>query len=96
MTQYSLFFKLEDRMIGDVKVAGLMDLIVGPRGEGIGRQGLLFIEAVASPKIVACFVDPKTVLFFEKCGWYIGNLFNRKFLVASEPIDDNRHSGEIW
>ena len=96
MTQYSLFFKLNDHQIGDTDVAGLTDLIVGPRGEGIGRQGLLFIEAVASPKPVACFVDPNLVPFFEKCGWYIGRAFENKFLVASEPINDSRHAGEIW
>ncbi len=96
MTQYSLFFKLEDRKIGDTDVLALSDFMVGPRGKGIGRQGLLFVEAIASSKIVACFVDPKIVPFFEKCGWYIGGLFNKKYLVASEPVDDSRHSGEVW
>jgi len=96
MTQYSLFFKLNKHKIGDADVLGLTDLIVGPRGKGVGRQGLLFIEAVASPEIVACFVEPKLVPFFEKCGWYIGTVFDGKYLVASEPINDSRHSGEIW
>ena len=96
MIQYSLFFKLEKRKVGVLDVLGLKDLIVGPRGKGVGRQGLLFIEAVASPDVVVCFVDAKTVPFFEKCGWYIGNVFDGKYLVASEPIDDNRHSGEVW
>ncbi len=96
MIQYSLFFKLEDHVIGDTPVAGLTELLVGPRGKGVGRQGLLFIEAIASPKPVACFVDPDVVQFFEKCGWYIGDLFGKKYLVASEPINDSRHSGEVW
>lgn len=96
MTQYSLFFKLTDHKIGVTDVAGMTEFLVGPRGKGIGRQGLLFVEAVASPKIVAAFVDPNTVAFFEKCGWYIGGLFGKKYLVASEPLNDSRHSGEVW
>ena len=92
-----LGFELIDRVIGDDDVIGLKDLIVVPRAKSIGRKTLQLIEALAEDKIVVAFVeDTGLKRFFEHCGWFIGNEFSGKTLIASEPVDDSKHGGEVW
>jgi hypothetical protein len=93
---YSMLYKLEDKKVGDTDVAGLINLTVSPVGQGMGRQALLFIQAIETSKIIVAFASEKDVTFFEKCGWYVGKVFGNKYLVASEPVNDSRHAGEVW
>lgn len=95
-TKVILSFTLEDKQCGDQKVLGLIDMMVFPRKIGIGRKTLQMIEAVAESKIVVGFVGENLLGFFERCGWYVGKKFLDKTLIASEPIDDGKHSGEVW
>ena len=89
-------FVLSEQKIGTVDVIGLAEFWVDPKNNGIGRKGLLFIEAVASPKLVVGFADDSVVGFYKACDWVIGSKINGKWLVASEPIDDSKFEGKIW
>ena len=95
-TKVILSFEFVEKQCGEQEVLGLIDLTVVPQRIGIGRKTLQMIEAVAERKIVVGFVGENLLGFFERCGWYIGGKFLDKTLVASEPIDDSKHSGEVW
>lgn len=89
-------FKLLNRKVGDVDVAGLAEFGVYPHGEGVGRKALAFVESIADPLPVVGFAEPGVLGFYENCGWCIGRLIDGKYLVASEPIDDKKFTGSIW
>ena len=95
-TKVILSFEFVEKQCGDQEVMGLIDMTVVPQKIGIGRKTLQMIEAVAESKIVVGFVKSDLLGFFEHCGWFIGGNFLDKTLVASEPIDDSKHSGEVW
>lgn len=98
----SMSFVLEDKKIGDVTVAGLSSLWVDPKGSGIGRQTLLFIENIALPKVVVGFVDDSVVGFYRECEWLVGGKHcdednpQGKWLVASDSIDESKFEGRLW
>ena len=89
-------FKLLDKKVGKVKVAGLSELGVYPHGEGVGRRALLFVEAIADPLPVVGFAEDNVLGFYESCSWYVGRKIDGKFLVSSEPVDDSKFEGGIW
>lgn len=98
----SMSFVLEDKKIGDVTIAGLSNLWVDPKGSGIGRNALLLIENIASPRVVVGFVDDDVVGFYRACEWLIGRKHyddknpQGKWLVASDSIDESKFEGMLW
>ena len=92
----NMSFMLMDKRCGEQDVVGLKEFWVEPQNKGLGRKALQMVEAIAEGKIVVGFADKKSLRFYEKCGWFVGSDFSGKTLVASEPIDDTQHGGEIW
>lgn len=98
----SLSFTLKKEFVGEVEVAGLSNFWVDPKGSGIGRQALLFIENVASPHVVVGFADDDVVGFYKKCDWLVGQKHyddanpQGKWLVASDSVDESKFSGRLW
>ena len=87
-------FKLLQKKIGKMDVAGLSNFAVYP--QETGRKAIQFIESVADPLPVVGFVEKDLISFYQDCNWYIGRLIAGKFIVASEPIDDSKFTGDIW
>ena len=98
----NMSFTLEDKMIGDVKVAGLGGLWIDSKSHDIRRQALLFIENIASPLAVVGFADDDAVGFYKACEWLVGGKHyddahpQGEWLVASDSIDESKFEGELW
>lgn len=88
--QISLSFKLEKRTIGEVEVAWISGLWVDPKGKGIGRHALLFIESIASPLVVVGLASEDVAEFYRACDWVVGGVRNGKRIVASDSIDESK------
>lgn len=89
-------FKILEKKIGELDVAGLSEFWVDPRGQGVGKKALHFVEAIADPKPVVGFADADVVGFYQACEWYVGPVIAGKHIVMSEPIDISKFSGETW
>lgn len=92
----NMSFLLLDKQIGSENVIGLTEFWVDPKDVNLKRKALQMIEALAEGKIVASFVEQLDEVFYEESGWFVGDVFSGKILVASEPIDDSKHGGEVW
>ena len=94
--QIIVSFKLHEKKIGNVDVAGLAEFKVFPQGEGIGKKALHLVEAVADPNPVVGFAEDDVVGFYEACEWIVGPTVDGKHTVMSEPVDVSKLEGEIW
>jgi len=83
-----------------VPVLGLTYFHVCPAGKGLGRDALTILTQMAERMDCECVVtyigDEKDLEFYQKCGWFVKEKVNGKYLVSSKDISFNESLSERW